>query len=157
MHLVLEHVRVQTGVLEHKEALIPRRVVAHVLRDEFVHVDELVVEKAVYGNRLAKKKFTNIEQLKRFSLERLNRPLAMLPCMIVLGVRVQDFLRQTELTRRIVQPLDDHAPMVPHLVVLGIVHDYGLGVRQLGQQVHVERLENVAPVLPYRVVGRVQL
>lgn len=50
MHFVLEHLGVHAGVLQHKETLIPGGIIAHVLRDQFVNVDQLIVEEAlIYG------------------------------------------------------------------------------------------------------------
>lgn len=41
---VLEDFRVHSGVLQHKESLIPCGIVAHIFRDQFVNVDQFVVK-----------------------------------------------------------------------------------------------------------------
>lgn len=113
-------------------------------------LDTIIIHK-LYKFLLILNLFTNLNIPKR-----LNRPLSVLPRMIVLGVHVQDFLGQTQLTRGIVQPFNDHSPMMPHLIVLRVIDDYILGVAQLGQQVHVQGLDDVPAILPDGIVGRVQ-
>lgn len=55
----------------------------------------------------------------------------MLPGMIVLGVLPQHSPGDLELCPRITQPLHQLLPVVPHLVVLGLVQDDYQAVLQL--------------------------
>lgn len=79
----------------------------------------------------------------------------MLPGVVVLGVLLQHSggegqlaLGQLLVLRAASQPLHDTLPVVPHLVVLRLVDDYGGGEVQLGLEVRVQRAEYLTPVVP---------
>lgn len=76
----------------------------------------------------------------------------MLPSVVVLGVEVQNGLSELKLMRRIVQPLDDDSAVMPHLIILRVVLNDVMNVVQLVVQVFVQSLEDLATVLPNRVV-----
>ena len=48
----------------------------------------------------------------------------MLPSVVVLGIGAQYLVRELQLFGSVVQPLDHTAPMMPDLVILGLIADH---------------------------------
>lgn len=74
----------------------------------------------------------------------------MLPRVVVLRIHAQHTLRQAQLVRRIIQPFDYHAPVMPDLVVLRIIGDHIIDVLKLLLQITAKRLEDIPPELQIR-------
>mmetsp|Transcript_9096 Transcript_9096/g.27897 ORF Transcript_9096/g.27897 Transcript_9096/m.27897 type:complete len:362 (-) Transcript_9096:253-1338(-) len=119
-------------------AMVPGRIVQHVLRQELVRVREfgLVVER-----------------------KGLQRPQAMAPRVVVLGVLLQHHGHELEFVRGVLRLLEHGAPVVPHLVIFRIVARRDRRVLQLTsvQLGVLERVQHATPVVPHRVVRRVEL
>lgn len=82
--------------------------------------------------------------------------MPMLPGMVVLGIHVEHLGSQLQLMTGIVQELHNDTAMVPHLIVLRVVQDDALDVPQLLTQIRTQLLQDVPPVLPDSVIGRIQ-
>jgi hypothetical protein len=86
--------------LQHKVALVPRRVVAHIRAQKLIDVCEL-------GGP---------------QVERLEHPLPVTPGMVVLRIIVEHRRDEVELAGRIPKRGNARATVEPHLVVLYVVH-----------------------------------
>lgn len=121
-------------MFEAKKSLIPGAVVANVQFDEFVHVVEFVLPQR----------------------KRLDYPLTILPSVIVFRVAFEYFFDERELLARVLQAFDHIATMLPNLIVLRVVSDYVADKVQFFRQVLIQLLEQYAPVVPDRIIGRIE-
>mmetsp|Transcript_22042 Transcript_22042/g.56253 ORF Transcript_22042/g.56253 Transcript_22042/m.56253 type:complete len:422 (-) Transcript_22042:50-1315(-) len=130
------------GMLEHVVPLVPRRVIAHVLLQERVHVRELAVPQR----------------------EGLQDPLAVAPSVVILGILLEHGGDELELVSRLAQRRDACTPVEPHLVVLHVVEALLGAVLELlpprgelllaGESL-AHLTDALAAILPRRVVGGV--
>lgn len=159
-------------MFKHEEALIPGGVVPNISRKQLINVCQFIIKKT--------KTMLKDEIVTRYFyciclLVSRHGPLAMLPGVIILRVDIQNCFSQLEFKRRILKPFDDNTSMMPDLVIFRIVlnqmmrmsHDYHFifyciylnnvgNVTELSMKIFIQCFKNLAPILPYRVVGGVQ-
>jgi hypothetical protein len=121
-------------VRQEKEPLIPGTVISYVLLDELVHVVDLVLPQSESGHG----------------------PLTILPRVVVLRVAFDDAARELHLLAGVLEHVHNAAPMLPDLVVLRVAADDVADEVELGAEVLAESGEQLAAIVPDRVVGRVE-
>lgn len=118
-------------------AMVPRRVVAHVVVDHGLGPAELVVV---------------VEQI-----EALDQPLAVAPDVVVLRVLLQHGGDEVGLARRGVKSVNDGLPVVPDLVVLEVLQGGRVQPFDLDTEVGMDGAQRLCAVEPGHVcqlVGR---
>ena len=123
----------------HKEALVPRAVVAHVAREQALDVHEL-------GGP------------HRRVRKRLEQPLAVRPRVVVLAVKVHALLAELELRRHVARAPHHGLAVVPQLVVLRVHLRNALRQLELRRPAlrrRTQRHQTLAAVVPRRVVALV--
>mmetsp|Transcript_15462 Transcript_15462/g.39997 ORF Transcript_15462/g.39997 Transcript_15462/m.39997 type:complete len:202 (-) Transcript_15462:259-864(-) len=139
-HLLSAHVAVKADcVLEHVVPVIPCRVVVDIVGQELV--DKV---KASFCGR--------DEEIKA-----LHSPVPMLPAVVVLGILPKDLLGEVEFVCAVAKDVENGPAMVPHLVIFDIVHNHLRHKPKFFVEIVVELAEQLAAVLPRRVIGGVQV
>lgn len=162
---------------ENEVALIPGGIVADIGGNQSINENQFIVKEAAIRLETNCTRRYSRRKSKTELLECLNGPLTMLPRMIVLRIHAQYLFGQGQFMRWIVQPFNDNASMMPNLIILRIVNHYFFCVFHFFIQIDAKRFQYLttindrqqlpskspkrrmsidSPILPHRIIGRIQ-